>query len=567
MFDSFPTHYEAVLTWTWDDFEPYAQDLLDRDLTDDTIDAWLKDWSRFRLMTQELYARLNVNSAVNTEDEVAEAAQKRYISEVHPHVLRHDFAMNQKFIAAEIIPDGMAVPMRKVRAQVELFREENLPLIEASDNLRIEYSKISGAQTVEWEGEEKTLQQLAPVLKETDQERREKAWRLMQERVLQDRDAYNDLWVQYMNIRKEMAQNAGFESYRDYIWQDLGRFDYRPEDALQFCDAIEEMVVPALKRLHEDRIKQLNIENLRPWDTAVDALGRDAMTPFATMDEFEAKTEAIFKQVDPVLGDYFATMREEKLLDLDNRKAKRPGGFCTGFPVSQRPFIFMNSVGQDTDIRVLLHEAGHAFHGFYCFENADYWQQLRAPMEFNEVASMAMELIALPYITQDKGGFFTEAEATRFRKDQFSRIIGFWPYMAIVVAFQHWIYTNHDEATDPANCDAKWRELYARFMPMIDWSGLEELQVNRWRKQLHIFLRPFYYVEYGLAQLGAVQVYANALKDQTDALEQYRSALKLAGTAKLPDLYEAAGVKLAFDSDTLGEAVTLLETQMAALAE
>ncbi|MGB1285895.1 MAG: M3 family oligoendopeptidase [Aggregatilineales bacterium] len=567
MFDTFPTDYKKAMDWSWEQFEPYTQHLLDTEIGENNIDAWMRDWSTFRLMIVELYARLNVNSAVNTEDGEAEAQLKRFMSEIYPQVLRHDFAMNNKLIASEIVPDGMEVPMRGVRKQVELFREDNLPLIEAADNLRIEYSKISGAQTVEWEGDEKTLQQMSPMLKETDRARREKAWRLMQARILEDREQYDALWVKYMDIRKQIAHNAGFESYRDYVWQDLGRFDYTPEDALEFCDAIEQVVVPALSRLSEERRQKMGLDTLRPWDMAVDALGRDAMRPYETMDDFTAKTETIFKQVDPVLGDYFATMREENLLDLENRKAKRPGGFCTGFPVSQRPFIFMNAVGLDSDIRVLLHEAGHAFHGFYCFQEADYIQQMRAPMEFNEVASMAMELLASPYLTEDRGGYFTEAEADRFRKEHLGGIISFWPYMAVVVAFQHWIYTNHDTASDPAACDEKWRELVARFLPKIDWTGLEDVMINRWRKQLHIFLRPFYYVEYGLAQLGAVQVYANALEDQATALEQYRSALKLAGTAKLPDLYEAAGVKLAFDAETLGNAVNLLETQMASFTE
>lgn len=566
MFESFPTNYEDVLDWSWEQFKPYADDLMARDVTEDSIDGWLRDWTQFTGLLFELRSRLNVAAAANTEDEEAETRYRNYVADIQPQMMRVNFALSRKLVDSEIVPEDMDVPMRGVRAEIELFREENLPLIQKLSDLQVEYGKISGSQTVEWDGEEKTLQQMRPVLQETDRDRREKAWYLMQERMREDREKYDELWVQYMTIRKEIYENAGFDNYREYAWKDRGRFDYTPEDAEAFCQAIEETVVPALARQREARRQTMGLDALRPWDTQVDPPGRDPLKPFETIDEFEETTVRIFQQVDPKLGEFFRTMKDERLLDLDNRKAKRPGGFCTAFPVAKRPFIFMNAVGVDGDIRVLLHEAGHAFHAFYVLDDMDYWQQGNTPMEFNEVASMAMELLAAPYLTEDRGGFFSTPDAARFRKDHLQGIIGFWPYMAIVVAFQHWIYTNHDEATDPANCDKKWRELWDRYQPGVDWSGVEDFILNIWRRQLHIFLVPFYYIEYGLAQLGAVQVWANALKDQQTALEQYRKALRLAGTVTLPELYEVAGAKLAFDSATLGEAVSLLETQINELA-
>jgi oligoendopeptidase F len=305
----------------------------------------------------------------------------------------------------------------------------------------------------------------------------------------------------------------------------------------------------------------LGYDTLRPWDTQVDPLGRDPLRPFETVAVLAEKAETIFQQVDPELGEYFATMRRESLLDLDNRKGKAPGGYCTGFPVTGRPFIFQNAVGVEGDVRTLLHESGHAFHGFER-QKLPYIQQRSSPMEFNEVASMAMELIAAPYLEASKGGYYADADANRARMNHLEGIIAFWPYMAVVVAFQHWIYTHHDTATDPDNCDAKWNELWGRFMKGVDHTGLEQYIPNRWRRQLHIFRVPFYYVEYGLAQLGAVQVWANALQDPAKTLGQYRQALALGGTVTLPELYRTAGAKLAFDAGTLGEAVHLIETTL-----
>ncbi|MAU13596.1 MAG: M3 family oligoendopeptidase [Anaerolineaceae bacterium] len=559
MFDNLKSQLDAALSWQWDDFAPYYEALQSRDLNAETIEQWLKDWTAFSKLVMEVASRLRVATTVDTTDDEASELYKTFMSTVFPKVQEQSFLLNKKLVETGIVPEGMEIPMRLIRAEIELFREENLPLFVQESDLGMAYNKIVGAQTVEWDGEEKTISQMSPVFLETNRDRREAAWKLIQERMREDREAQNDLWRQFMDLRKQIAKNAGYDNYRDYIWQDKGRFDYTPEQVLQFTAAIEEVVVPAMERQHEQRQQQLGLETLRPWDTDVDSLNREPLKPFDSIDEFERRTEGIFKQVDPELGGQFATMRSEKLLDLGNRKGKGPGGYCTAFPISERPFIFQNAVGVDRDIRTLLHEAGHAFHGFARYE-LPYAQQMRSPMEFNEVASMAMELLAMPYITTENGGYYSDAEAARSRIGHLQGIVKFWPYMAVVVEFQHWIYANHDEATDPAACDAKWLELWGRFMKGIDYSGYEDFILNRWRRQLHIFRYPFYYIEYGLAQLGAVQVWGNALKDQATALSQYRDALALGGTVTLPQLYETAGAKLAFDADTLRTYINLLES-------
>jgi oligoendopeptidase F len=272
----------------------------------------------------------------------------------------------------------------------------------------------------------------------------------------------------------------------------------------------------------------------------------------------------VFQQVDPQLGQYFETMRREGLLDLDNRKGKAPGGYCTSFSLVRRPFIFANAVGIHDDVQTLLHEGGHGFHVFES-SRLPYLQQLQVPMEFAEVASMSMELLASPYLARERGGFYSSADAARARAEHLEGIVQFWPYMAVVDAFQHWVYTHPDQATEAAACDETWSALWERFMPGVDWSGLEEEQRTGWQRKLHIHQAPFYYIEYGLAQLGAVQVWRNALQDQAGSVAAYRRALALGGTVTLPELFAAAGGRFAFDASALQEAVTLIEATLAEL--
>jgi oligoendopeptidase F len=281
---------------------------------------------------------------------------------------------------------------------------------------------------------------------------------------------------------------------------------------------------------------------------------------YGGIDKLTQTTERIFEQLDPQLGSYFRKMRTANLLDLGNRKGKAPGGYCISFPVSQQPFIFMNAVGLPGDVRTLLHEAGHAFHNYERFA-LPYFQQRIPGLEFAEVASMAMELLTYPYLEEDKGGFYSPAEADQYRKRHLEHILLFWPYMAVVDAFQHWVYQNHEMASDPSSCDAKWLELWSRFLPGIDWSGLQSIAETGWQRKQHIFRYPLYYIEYGLAQLGAIQVWRCALQAPAQALANYRHALSLGGSRPLPALYQAAGAQLAFDAETLADAVTLVERE------
>ena len=558
MFKTIPNTTHEFISWSWEQIEPYFQDLLNRPLNSTNVARWLADWTRLADLLEETFSRLSVATTLDTNDEEAERRYKKFLDEIYPPAQATEQKLKEKLLNSGLKPEGFEIPLRNIRAQADLFRDANLPLLSEEIKLSMEYDKISGAQTVTWEGQEITVEQMRPFLQETDRARREKAWRLAAERQLADRETLNNLWQKLLKLRLQIAANADKPDYRAYRWQQFMRFDYSPEDCLRFQQAIEAVVVPAAERIYKKRRKRLDVETLRPWDLDVDPLGRDPLRPFTSVDELEGTVENIFQHVDPQLGHYFGIMRKEGLLDLDNRKGKAPGGYCTQFNVVRRPFIFMNAVGLHDDVQTLLHEGGHAFHVFET-RNLPYNQQLQMGMEFAEVASMGMELLASPYLMESQGGFYPQKEAARARIEHLEGAILFWPYMAVVDAFQHWVYENPTQANDPAKCDAQWAQLWKRFMCGVDWSGLEQEMTTGWQRKLHIFQVPFYYVEYGLAQLGAMQVWRNALEDQAAAVAAYRKALSLGGTQPLPQLFEAAGARFAFDADTLGAAVELAE--------
>ncbi len=561
MFTSLPNDIPALMKWSWEEIAPYYADLSARPLTANTVGEWLADWTALDDRISERYSRHEVMNSQRTTDKQAEEDYNVFLDTIYPNSEAAAQKLREKLLASGLEPKDFEVPLSKMRAEADLFREANLPLMVEERKLSSQYDKIIGAQTVKWDAREVTISQLRPVLLETDRHRREHAWRMALDRQMEDRQSLNELWQKMLSLRHNLAANAGKQDYRDYRWQQLFRFDYTPADCLRFHDAIEQAVVPAVKRLLDKRRHQLGLSALRPWDLEVDPQGRPPLKPFRDVEQVKPLASSIFHRVDMQLGDYFDIMIRESLLDLDNRKNKAPGGYCTAFPMSRRPFIFMNAVGLHDDLQTVLHESGHAFHVFEK-DGLLYWQQRQVGMEFSEVASMSMELLAAPYLAKQDGGIYSTADAARARIEHLESNIFFWPYMAVVDAFQHWVYENPDAAADPARCDDEWATQWDRFMGGVDWSGLEEGKKTGWHRKLHIFQVPFYYVEYGLAQLGAMQIWRNALRDQAGAVAAYRRALALGGTLSLPELYRAAGAKLAFDAGTLGEMVSLAQDQI-----
>ena len=569
MLKDLPSAPDAILAMEWADYEPHFKSLLSIALTSENINEWLLGWSALADRLDEQYTRLYIATTQFTNAEELEKRFNHFVESIQPQARAEDQKLKEKLLTSGLQPANFKMGLKKLRAAADIFKQANLELLVEEQKLNAEYNRIQGSQTILWEGEERTASQMYPLLFEKERATREKAWKAWTGARLKDRDKVNELWKKFMAVRLKIADNAGLPDYRSYMWAQRFRFDYSPEDCKTFHKAIEAVVVPAVKKIHEKRRQKLELEAVRPWDQEVELSNASPLKPYQTLDEFKSKSKDIFTKVDPKFGEYFQTMIDENLLDLDSRKNKAPGGYNLIYGVSKRPFIFMNNSGTHSDVATILHEGGHAFHAFeagvvpYFHERSENY----VPAEFAEVASIAMELLASPYITKEHGGFYTESEAARARLEHLEGIISFWPYMALVDAFQHWIYENPKDSSDPILCENQWGELWDRFIPSIDFSGLEDAKKTFWHRQMHIHTTPFYYIEYGLAQLGAVQVWANALKDQQQAVAKYRKALALGSTVYLPELFQAAGAKFAFDVQTLKTCVDLIEAQMETLEQ
>jgi oligoendopeptidase F len=560
-FNSLATEAKTILAMTWQDYAPFYKDLESRVLDESTIDSWLDDWSTLASCVDEQFTRLQVTTTRYTADEDLKKQFDTFLDEVQPATKAADQKIKEKLLESGLHPKGFEVALKMMQAEAEIFRSENLPLLAEEQKLANEYDRIMGATTVMWEGEEKTFWEMYTMYSfESERVVRERAWKMLAERVYQNRDAINALWGKFMATRLKIAENAGFPDYRAYMWKQRFRLAYTPEDCKSFHAAIEEVVVPAAQRAYERRRQRLGIEATRPWDRDADQFGRLTLRPAKTVRELNSKTLQVFEDVDPKFRDYYQTMMDHDLLDLDSRKNKASGAYSVCYNVARLPFIFMSHTNTKIDVDTILHEGGHAFHSFEC-AHLRFHQKAEAyvPAEFAEVASMSMELLASPYLTQEHGGFYSEEENARARISHLESIIAFLPYMALVDTFQHWIYENPSKASDGTRCEEEWGKLWDRFMKGIDYTGFEKYKKIYWHQQGHIHTTPFYYIEYGLAQLGAVQVFGNARRNQEKAVADYRKALALGSTVSLPELFAAAGAKFAFDAATLKDAVDLLE--------
>lgn len=558
-----PATPDAFADATWPEIVPYFDELAQCPLAPDNVEAWLQDWSLLESLLSEAASLALIAYTTDTADPVKEAAHIRFASMILPQMQEQHVRLGKRLLDLGYQADPIQTMVRSLRNQIDIFREANVPLLAETQKLNARYQKITGSMIVEWEGEQKTIPQLQPFLLVADRGARERAFRLQTRPYVEQRSALADLFDEMYAIRMQVAQNAGFDNYRDYVFREKDRFDYTPADCEQLHAAVEATFVPAVRRLYEQRREQMGLAALRPWDVDVDPHGRQPLQPFQAVDTLVEGAARIFQKVDPALGTYFGTLSREHLLDLESRFGKAPGGYCRGLAHRKRPFIFMNAVGLAGDVQTLLHESGHAFHIFEAAPLPLLWQR-HYGMEMAEVASMSMELLAAPYLDKAHGGLYDPEDYRRARVQHLEAILLLMPHMAAVDAFQHWIYTDPAGADRDAR-DAAWLRIRSRFEQGIDWSGLDAERVARWYRQLHIFQYPFYYVEYGIAQLGALQIWRNSLEDQAGALAGYRRALALGGTRPLPELYAAAGAQLLFDAGSLSDLVDLIETEKSRL--
>jgi len=549
---------------TWDDIAPLYDALATRPLGADDIlgiERWLGDWNALDIAISEAYQMANVAASCDTADPAKEEAYLRFSSQIGPRRNEQIVRLANKLLDTGYTRDDLETTLRRFRTERDIFREESIPLEQDLSALSARYNKLTGGMTVEWEGDDIPLPRLNPFMLDPDRDVRERAFRLQFQPYIDQREELADIFDAQLENRQQVAANAGFANYRDYSFAALHRYNYTPDDCITFHNAVAQTVLPAIGRRLQKRRAAMGLDSLRPWDVGVDPKGqKTALKPYDTIDDLIARIQTVFAKVDPVFGQQFGIMRREQLLDLDSRYNKRPGGFCDTFPYRKQPFIFMNASGTGLDVRVLLHEAGHGFHGFAA-SDLPFVHQRFAGEEMEEVGSMSMELLASPYLKREDGGFYTAEEDKRARTDHLEDALVRFAWISTVDAFQHWLYTDPAAVNRDAR-DAKWLEICDRFSISIDWSGLQPERIARQYKQLHIFLYPLFYIEYGIAQLGALQIWRNALQNQKKAVADYRAALALGGSAPLPDLYARAGARLVFDADGMAELVKLIEDQL-----
>jgi len=526
------------------------QQLLDRKIpSQEVFEQWILDRSELDSALGQSGDILYIRMTCQTDDKSRAGAYENFIKEISPVVQPIEDQMNKKFLEAlqefALDEERFGMHIRETKADIELFRKKNVPLNTEVSLLSQEYQTICGAMSVEFEGEERTMPQMGKYLLQTDRSVREAAWKAVSQRRLKDQQKLDDLFDKMLKIRHQIALNADCQNFCEYKFRSLHRFDYTSDDCKLYHDTIEKVVVPICQKISERRRKQMQLDDLRPWDTAVDPLGRDPLKPFEDVDKLIQGCDAMFHQVDPELGAQFSDMAKNGLLDLASRKGKAPGGYQNTLDESRKPFIFMNAVGLDNDIRTLLHEGGHAFHALACAHH-DLVDYRHGPMEFNEVASMAMELLAGEYLSV----FYNKDDETRSKLDHLEDVLFTLVWVATIDCFQHWIYEN---PTHTANERRKaWLKIHQRFSTnVVNWEGFEEEHAYLWHRQLHIFEVPFYYIEYGIAQLGALQVWCHSKKDKANALRQYREGLSLGGSQPLPKIYQTAGIQFNFSKDII----------------
>jgi len=559
-----PASPEAFRDAGWDDVRPWYDQLAELPLAGDggDIERWLATWSRLDTLVGEAGTLAMIAYTGNTADADAEKRYLRFSTEIFPQLDEQQVRLATRLLGLGWSRDDMATTLRRFRTDIEIFREANVPRFAQLEELSAGYQKLTGGLSVDWDGEAKTIPQLQPYLKAPDRAQRERAFLLGARAYLDKRDELADLFDRMYALRVDVAREAGFADFQQYCFTAKHRFDYTPADTAGFHDAVRETVTPAVARLMAHRKQKLGLDVLRPWDVTVDLDITEPLKPFDTVETFVSRATTVFDRVDSELGGQFRLMASERLLDLESRPGKAPGGYCTDLSFRGRPFIFMNAVGVPDDVQTLVHEAGHCFHDFATHALPFTWQR-RTGHEAAELASMSMELLAMPYLVQPSG-YYTPDEARVAWLEHLEDVLGALSHIASVDAFQAWIYTHPDGADRDAR-DRAWLRLRNEFESGVDWSGLDAERVARWYRQLHIFELPFYYIEYGLAQLGALQVFRNAVRDPKGAVAAYKQFLSLGGTRPLPELYAAAGVKLVFDAETMAELVAFTEERIEAL--
>lgn len=556
------TYIPQDLTITWESLAPIFDELQNRDIENKTaLEQWLKDRSELEAALEEDFAWRYIKMTCDTANEELVKSFQYFATEISPKISPLSNELNKKFVESpymdELDKEKYFVYNRSVKKALELFREENIELFTELQVKQQKYQSITGAMSVTINGQEYTMEQASILVKDLNREVRENAWKTIQQRRLVDKDDLNILFDELIKLRNQVALNAGFENYRDYMFQALGRFDYTPQDCYDFANAIEKEIVPILKEQAEKRRVALGLDTLKPWDLEVSVSGKAALKPFNNGAELIDKSIACFNAIDSKLGEKLATMKANNLFDVESRKGKAPGGYNYPLAETGAPFIFMNSANSLRDLTTMVHEGGHAVHTFLT-ANLELNDFKHCPSEVAELASMSMELISM-----DKWDvyFDNEEDLLRAKKEQLADVLKTLPWVAVIDQFQHWIYTNPTHTA--ADREETFKQIYNRFgAGFANWDGQEQQFGNVWQKQLHLFEVPFYYIEYAIAQLGAIAVWKNYKENPEKALDQYLAALALGYTKPMNEIYETAGIKFDFSAEYVKELASFVKGEL-----
>ncbi len=524
------------------------------------LEVSIEKYSELSYMIEETYAWKYIKMTCNADKpEYSKDFNEFYagvVSKSQPYDFRFKKKVYESPYKAELAEEKYGHFIKIISNDIEIFREENVPLMVQENELSNKYGEILSKLTVEFDGEEKTLIQMKKYLMDPDRDKREESWKLVSEKMIEKEDELNKLFDDLKEIRVKIAKNAGFDNYRDYMHRAKGRFDYTPEDIIRFHNSVEKVVIPFLKEFSEERKEKLGLETLQPWDMEVDVDGK-VLEPFENTEEFVDKAINILSKIKLEFGKKLELMKRSEFLDLENRKGKAPGGY--NFPLAEygAAFIFMNAVGLNSDVRTLLHESGHAMHSF-AKANEKIGQYKNVPSELAELASMSMELLTLEYLDEY---YDDEADLRKAKKDQLEGTIQFLPWAMIVDAFQQWIYTNPNHTA--VERTEYFKSLMDRFNKGVDWSNLDAEKGSRWLRQLHIFEVPFYYIEYAISQLGAIAIYKNYKENGAKAIEEYERFLDLGYSKSVSEIYKAAGIKFDFSEGYIEEIVEFIKKELA----
>ncbi len=561
---SVPRNYlpKNFIITDWPALQPYLVELTDRAITTKKeLEQWLNDLSEVEAVIGEDAAWRQIRMTCDTENKELEDAFTFFVTQIQPQIQPYADKLNRKLVensfTKELEGDAYTVYLRNVKKSIELFREANIPLQADIAVLAQQYGVLQGKMSVEIRGQEYTMQQAGKFLENEDRALREEVYRKMQERRMQDKETLNQMFTTLVQKRNEVAHNAGFENYRDYKFADLGRFDYKKEDCFQFHEAVKTQMLPLVNFIYDRKRQKLGLPSLKPWDVDAEPAGTEPLTPFKTGEELVEKTIDCFKQMHPFFGECLVKMKEMGRLDLDSRKGKAPGGYNCPLPETGAPFIFMNAAGQMGDVTTMVHEGGHAIHSFLAHD-LPLTAFKEYPMEIAEVASMAMELFSMEYW---QVFFDNEADLKRAKQQQLERVLTIFPWIATIDKFQHWVYENPNHTEEERKDN--WSRILNEFTSVaIDVEGLEQYRNYSWQRQLHLYEVPFYYIEYGIAQLGAIGLWKQFKENKETAIANYINALRLGGTKTLPQLYEAAGLKFSFAPEYISELMLFVQGEM-----